>query len=319
MNMSQVIEQPVDFKGMSADIIETSTGKMIKQASAIRWVWQPFKDIKLWDNLGAAFMNSLTLAPQPVQVLRRCQPYPLVNCEYEVSRHEARRYDHLSNEIPENDLSDNYSGATPTNPKTAHVVESKFAYTSARELSEMYAKEYGLVVIEPLTGIEDANVVRQVFDMVQPVTYRLSTLEKELTEGAEGRIKRSTHPREVKVLAEKCLPLMRKGCAKAIDTARQHQGDFSMNIQNASAGRKGRTTAWPHDIFIAEQLGVEIPQVVQTERKAGASTNDELLTRLAERELARGDENESLLTALEESEKRVSELAERLAKLEQVA
>lgn len=297
--MSTVLEQPIDFGTLSPEMIETTSGRQIKQASAVRWIYQTFKDIKLWDNLGAAVLNSLTLAPAPVQILKRCQPYPLTNCEYEVSRHEARRYGNFSEELPENDLPDNYSGPTPTNPKTPHIVESKFAYSSARELSEMYAKEYGLVVLEPLTGIEDSNIVRQVFEMVQPLTYRLVSLESELSQGAEERIRKSTYPKEVKELARKCLVLMRKSCTAATATARQHHGAFARDIQQAAAGKKGhRAFATDYDEFVSEQLGVEVPRVVQTETKA--TTSDALLAKLAERELARGDENEFLMQALEE-------------------
>jgi hypothetical protein len=85
--MSAVIEQAVDFKNLNDELLDTSTGKKIREASATRWVWQPFKDIPLFDNLGACFLNSLTIVPEgekraPVQALRRCQPYPLSNCEY---------------------------------------------------------------------------------------------------------------------------------------------------------------------------------------------------------------------------------------------
>lgn len=314
----QVIEQPVDFKSLSPDIIETSTGRQIKQASAVRWVYQPFKDIKLWDNLNPAVMNSLTLADRPVQILRRCQPYPLTNCEYRVNRHEARRYDHFSNEIPENDLSDNYAGPTPQNPRTGQIVESKFAYSAARELSEMYAKEYGLVVIEPLTGNEDSNVVRQIFEMVQPITYRLKTLEYELNEGAKERIKRSTYPKEVKVLAEKCLPFLQKGCIAAIANAKNHNADFASQIQKATAGLKGnRAAPAEYDEFIAGQLDIEVPRVVQTKSKT--NTSEMLLEKLAERELAKGGENDPLLAALAEERAARIALEERLAKIEKAA
>lgn len=316
--MSTVLEQPVDFKSLSPDMIETSTGRQIKQASALRWVIQFFKDIKLWDNLGPAVMNSLTLAPTPVQVLRRCQPYALTNCEYMVSRHEARRYDNFSNEIPENDLSDNYAGPTPNNPKTGQIVESKFAYSAARELSEKYAKEYGLVIIEPLTGNEDTNVVRQIFEMVQPVTFLLVNLEHELTVGAKERIQRSTYPKEVKKLAEACLPLLRKGAAAAVATARQHHVDFAGQIQKATAGLKGnRAAPEPYDEFIADQLKVDVPRVVQTQRKV--DTSNELLNKLAERELSRGSENDPLFAALLEERAARQELEQRLARLEKTA
>src|SRR5437773_1966434 len=103
-----VSETPVDFGALRPDIIETSTGRKIKLASAVRWIWQPFKDIKLFGNLGAEIINSLTVASTPVTTIKRCQPYPLTNCEYEVPRHEARRYGMMSEELPENDLPHNY-------------------------------------------------------------------------------------------------------------------------------------------------------------------------------------------------------------------
>jgi hypothetical protein len=304
--MSAVVEAPLDLLG--ADIVETETGRKVKQASATRWVWQPFKDIPLFDNLDPAVRNSLTLREKrradgqvvsdPVQVLRRCQPYPLVNCEYEVPVHEAMRYDYTGGEVPENDLPGTYSGPDPkATGAPRHKVEFKYAYSSARELSEMYAKEFGLVVLEPLTDCDDASVVRQVFELVQPVTYRLHTLEAELRK-AEQAVRESRAPKEVKALAEGCRVLMLKGCRAAMLFAQERMTDFAQQIQQAGAGHKGhRSFPAPYDEFVAEQLGVEVPRVVQVEKRS--STNDELLAKLAEKELARGGENDPLVRALE--------------------
>jgi hypothetical protein len=330
--MSQVIEESVNLGGLTPDLIETSTGKKIKQASAVRWLWQCLRDIKLYDNLQPAVMNSLTLREKivmrgsenvpisdPVTILRRCQPYPLTNCEYNIARHEARRYGDLSQELPENDLPDSYAGANPITGKApAQVSEQKFAYSAARELSQMYAKEYGLVILEPLTGIEDSDTVRQVFKMVQPVTYKLSVLERELTVGAKERIRKSTYDTKIKDLAEECRLLMVKGFQAAVKFAQEHMADFSRQIQLASAGHKGQR-AFPstYDEFMAEQLGVEVPRVVQTERKSDRS--EALLEQLAEKELARGNENDSLYAALQEERAARVALEARLDKMEKVA
>ena len=318
---TNVIEQNLDFNQLSPDLVETSTGRKIKQASAVRWVWQPLKDIPLFDNLGPAVVNSLTLrearnkqnepTSNPVQYLKRCQPYPLTNCEYEVPRHEAKRYGNFGEEIPENDLPSSYAGADPKGGKVAHVPESKFAYTSARELSDQYAKEFGLVVLEPLTGMEDAEVVKQVFQMVQPKSLRLVNLEKDLNSDAVERIRKSTHPKAVKDLAEGCRKLMLKGVAAAKATASAHMGDFSRQVQLAGAGQKGHR-AFPaeFDREMAAHLDVEVPQVVQTEKKA--NTNDELLTKIGEMQLAMmersGGENAALLQRLSELEGEVKQL-----------
>jgi hypothetical protein len=323
--MSAVEERALDFKSINPDLVETSTGRKIKQASATRWVWQPFKDIDLFDNLGPAVINNLT-APgdgpdgQPLPVtttLKRCQPYPLTNCEYEVPIHEVKRYNELGTEIPDTDLGA-YAGANPQQGgKITHVTESKFAYSAARELSEQYAKEYGLVVLEPLTGNEDSNVVRQVFEMVQPMTYRLHALDRELTDGAKERIRKSTHPKEVKALAEACRKLMLKGVTAAKRFAGDHMADFSRQIQLATGGHKGnRAFAAPYDEFVAEQLGVEVPRVVQTQKTS--NTNDELLARLAERELAKGDENAALNRALALLEEERAERKKLAAKVDQI-
>lgn len=305
--MSAVLERNIDFGELDASAVDSRTARRIKQASAIRWIWQPLKDIPLFDNLGPAVINSLTLredknkqgepVSNPVTVLRRCQPYPLTNCEYEVPIHERRRYSDFGAEIPENDLPGNYEGADPKGGRVTHAPEDKFAYTAARELSDKYAKEFGLVVLEPLTGIEDAEIVKQVFQMVQPRALRLVALEKDLTGDAKERIRKSTHPKPVKDLAEGCRVLMLKGVTAAKSMASAHMADFSRQVQLASAGQKGhRAFAVDYDEFMAGQLDVEVPRVVQTEKKS--DTNDELLTRLAERELARGSENAALDRAL---------------------
>lgn len=316
--MSAVLERPVDFGAIGAGAGENSVANKIKQASAVRWVWQPFRDIPLFDTNGPAFRNNLTLRTKtaelhgkyglreesisdPVTELRRCQPYPLTNCEYEVSLHERKRYGMGGEELAENDLPGTYAGPTPTDGAPAHAVESKFAYTCARELSEQYAATHGLVVLESLTGNEDSAAVKQVFELVQPFTYPLHKLERELAEGAKDRIAKSKASTEIKRLAEGCRELMLRGCRKALATATEHMGDYSRQVQLAGAGQKGnRAFPSPYEDFLGEQLGVEVPRVVRTEKTA--NTNDELLARLAERELARGGENDALNRALAQLE-----------------
>jgi hypothetical protein len=333
--MSTIVEQNIDFSSLDSSVVDSRTARKIQQASAIRWIWEPLKDIPLFDNLGPAVINSLTLREKvekrrgkndmeevpvsdPVRVLKRCQPYPLTNCEYEVTIHERRRYSEFGMEIPENDLPATYSGADPKKEgKITHVPEDKFAYSAAKELSDKYAKEFGLVVLEPLTGIEDAEVVKQVFQMVQPKALRLVALEKDLNTDAKERIRKSTHPKAVKDLAEECRKLMLKGVAAAKAKASYDAGDFARQVQLAGAGQKGNR-AFPeaYDIFMAEQLDIEVPRVVQTEKKS--STNDELLALLAERELNKGNENEALnrvLALLEEEKQARAELEEKIKPL----
>jgi len=172
----------------------------------------------------------------------------------------------------------------------------------------MYAATHGLVVLEPLTGVEDADIVRQVFELVQPITYRLHTLKSELAEGAVERIRKSKATAEVKKLAEGCRVLMLKGCERALATATEHMSNFSQQIQLASSGQKGnRAFPSPYEDFLGEQLGVEVPRVVKVEKKSEAS--DELLAKLAERELARGGENDVLNQALAEMKALRAEVA----------
>jgi hypothetical protein len=288
-------EDRIDFNAMSAiSRDESAAQQRIQRASAARWVWQCFKDIPLVEQTGVAVLNSLTLRggenvdwkalgkeqPKPITVLKRCVPYPLTNCEYEIPLHEAKRYGMASEELPENELPDNFQGASTPGKGVPHKVETKYAYSCARELSDKYADEYGLVVLEPLTGVEDSSVVQQIFEVVQPVTYKLVNLEVELVD-AKNRIANSKLPKDIKEKAEGCRLLMLAGCARALKTARQHHGDFALHVQNASAGRKGsRTTALDHDIFVADQLQVEVPQVVNVTKKSDRT--EELLHTLAE-------------------------------------
>jgi hypothetical protein len=217
--------------------------------------------------------------------------------------HERKRHTEFGDPLSDADLGA-YSGADPRGGKIQHLTEFKFAYSAARELSEAYAREHGLVVLEPLTGNEDPNTVRQIFEMVQPLTYRLHTLETELDGGAKERIRKSTHPKPVKDLAEKCRLLMLKGVAAARKRTREHIADFARQVQLASSGQKGnRAFASEFDGFVAEQEGVEVPRVVQTQK--ASNTNDELLAKLAEKELARGGENEPLIKALLEEQRQL--------------
>jgi hypothetical protein len=319
--MSATIERPVEFEG--AGTIDNRTAQMIKRASAVRWVIQFFRDISLFDNLGPAVLNNLTLREKeekrrgevvrvadPVMTLRRCQPYPLTNCEYEIPLHERVRYGMSGEELPDNELPGTYAGLSPTSEGAPrHAVQSKFAYSAARELSEMYAATHGFVVLEPLTGNEDSEAVRQVFQLVQPVTYRLSALESQLTEGARERIRAAKVGKEIKTLAEGTAELMLKGARKAVATASGHMADFSRQVQQASAGHKGNR-AFPveYDEFVAEQLGVEVPRVVAVK---ATNSNEELLARLAERELSRGGDNDVLMAALAE----IKSLKEQVAAL----
>lgn len=238
---------------------QSDNARRLAMASEVRWVIQFFKDISFMEPTGRGIKNSIEPEPPDEQGnvfcgMRRGQPYPVVNHEYNVLPHEQEG----------NDLPPAYGGEAPgARVEPQPIKAPKYALDCANELVWKYGAEYGLVVLEPLTGMMDESLVQLVFQVVQPYAYKIHELEYELTEGAKDRIAGAQLPKNVERMAEQCRLVMLRGYQRAANTMREHYGTFDRDTKSYVGSKQGRHTAIDYDYFISDQLGLPVPAMPQ--------------------------------------------------------
>lgn len=293
--------------------------KRIQGASLRRYIWNPFKQIDFMGPLGMKIRNSLTLADPPTRYLERCQIYPLVNCEYNVAPHEQEGFDPPRNY---GGHIDPYFQGFITEP----IKAPKYAGIQAQELHAMYNAEFGLTVLEPLTGIEDTETVRAIVMAVQPLEYKLFNLVDQLKEEAlkriSGQIREVDSPdggvielaelsSEEKARAELLRQTMLNGATRALATMRKHYGDFDTDVRAFVGSKKGRSSAADYDRFVADQLGLEVPTIINTAPKGVDPQLAKVLEMLAERP----DQSATLIEVLKRSDEERARISQELAEL----
>lgn len=285
---------------MSAAVIDVMTPtkandselmKRIRGASDIRYIWNPFKEIDFMGPLGMNIRNSLTVTQPPTRFLKRCQIYSLVNCEYNVPPHEQDGFDPPHNY---GGHIDPYFQGFITEP----IKAPKYAGIQAQELHALYNAEFGLSVLGPLTGIEDTETVRALVMTVQPLEYKVYDLVEKLQTDAPKRISGAVREVELpdggvmeldelsseeKARAELLRQVMLKGALRAQATMRRDYGEFDKEIRAFVGSKKGRSSASEYDEFIADQLGKEVPTILNAAPQAADPAIAQLLKMLAEK------------------------------------
>lgn len=294
--MSAVVkENPVHIAIRS----EESRQEQKLRPHAARWVWQPFIDLSFMSPTGVSVKNSVK-AEQADEMgnvfigLRRCNPYLLEDYTYNVPPHEQKG----------NDLGASYGNWAPgVELITEPITDPKTALECANELYFKYGADYGLVILEPLTGITDTSLVSSVFQIVQPFAYHLHNMEHELTEGVAERLKGADVPKDVRDLVEGCRLLMLTGARRGLKFASERYGEFDRDARSYLASKQGRHTPNDFDRFIATQVGLEVPTVIQqTPQQPESPKYLELLERLTENALEKNADKDQMAARLAELE-----------------
>lgn len=269
--------------------------------SLTHWVWTPFKKIS---NMGPFGIRSqLGYRDQRWTEFERCVPYPLGNL--------------VSSEPDRQVVAEAHASGFSLGPTVAPTIETvKYAQEQAAELGQIYGEE-GLRVLVPLIGMNDAELVGQIIQVVQPFAYPIHEMQMEFTAGAEKRIAKSNLSPADQVKAWDVAKIMRNGAEKAETKALAEYESLISSMSDKSVGQPGIANPNKHHLWICAQLNKPEPKRVN--RMEGGSEGNEAINILAKRALREESAAESMATELEEERAARKALEERLAKLEELA
>lgn len=255
---------PVTLPPMGKEI----TPKQKADRSETRWGWTCYRDIS---NLAPwGIKSQIGYRDQRWTLLKRCTPYPLGNLvSYDVDREAA-------------ELNAGFNTNSEHLPKIEYI---KYALDQAEELENSY-RDSGFRVLTPLRGMNDAELVNQIVQVVQPFTYAIHEMRYEFTEGAESRIRASNLSTEDKQKAYELAKVMLGGAIDPLGSAEvkalaEYEALIS-SMSDKSVGQPGISNPNKFHEWICEQLGKEIPKRVDrtTPPQAGVGTDPVLMNHL---------------------------------------
>lgn len=251
--------------------------------SKTHWWWSPFRDI---NNMGPIEIRSqLGYRNQRWTVLKRCTPYPLGNLtSAEVDREAAS-------------ASTGFNVNSEMLPKIETV---KFAQDQAAELGQMYSKDGGRILL-PLMGMDDAEIVGQIIQTVQPFAYDIHEMAIEFTQGADKRIRASNLSDADKQKARDVAKIMLNGAKDAETKALAEYEALISSMSEKMAGQPGianPSTAYQSHAWICEQLNKPVP--ARIDRTGNGSGNSKAIDILAARALKEESAAESMSEQLAE-------------------
>jgi hypothetical protein len=244
-----------------------NTPEQVNTKSATHWIWTPFMDIS---NMGPLEIKSmLGYRGEAWTMFKRCTPYPLGN----MSRQEVDR-------------------AETVTPKVDYV---KYAQEQAAELGDSYGDDHGLRILTPLIGMDDPEIVGQIFLAVQPHAYSLSEMTMELTVGARSRIAQSTLSTAERTIALALLPIMTRGAEIAMRKATREYDALISSMSDKMAGQPGIANPNEHHVWICEQLGKPVPRRIDpTPQRQSGGMDSSLVKALLDRDAERAKELDEL-------------------------
>jgi hypothetical protein len=263
----------------------------------IHWVWNPYMDI---NNMGPIEIRSqLGYRDKRWEVIKRCTPYPLGNL--------------VSREADRATAAEMHDSGILSNAHIPQIETVKYAQEQAAELGQMYADEYGLRVLTPLTGMDDSELVLRIVAVVQPFEFAIYEMADEFNIQALKRIEKSNLSNVEKEKAEGVAKIMAHGAVRAEAKALSEYEDLIKSMSDASVGKPGISNPNKHHEWICTMLNKPIPKRIN--RTEGSENNNDAINILAKRALKEESAAESMAAQLEE------EKAARLAleaKLDQI-
>ncbi len=267
-NTAPVVELP-PMASLSPEQVATK--------GATHWIWTAYMDI---NNMGPLELKSLLgYRGHAWTEFKRCTPYPLGN----MSRQEVDRA--AVAEVH----STGYVLNMDEPPKVNYI---KYAQEQAAELGESYGEDHGLRILTPLTGMDEPEIVGQIFQAVQPFAYSLSEMAVEFNDGARQRIARSTLSEAERKIALALLPIMSRGAEIALKKATREYDALISSMSDKMAGQPGIATPNEHHIWICEQIGKPIPRRIDPtpQQQTGSGMDSGLIKALLERDEQRAKE-----------------------------
>lgn len=247
----------------------------ILERSRTHWFWTAGPNI---NNQGPLDLYSqLGFREQRWNYLRRCTPYPLGNLTHQVADREAVEA----------------MGVSLSMSTIPMLDKVKYAADQAIELAQTYEGQGGRILV-PLTGIDDPELIHQIFLAVQPFEYTVAEMLSEFADSgpAYERISVSNLDDRLRDKAYALVPIMLRGAQSARTSLMERYDELIKLMANAQTG-KTPSVGEPddHQKWICMQLGKAVPKRIELngEQASRDNTSDSaalkvMMDRDAERE-----------------------------------
>jgi len=239
---------------------------VVARQSQTHWAWTPYRDIN--NMMPWGIKSQLGYRNQRWTLLKRCTPYPLGNLTHQEA--DRATVAELHN-------------AGITNISAPPIQITKYAQAQAAELGESYS-DTGFRVLLPFLGMDDAEIVGQIIQVVQPFAYDIHEMAREFTDGAAQRIEESALSEDEKAKAYQVAEIMLHGAMDAERTATREYNALITSMGDAQVGKPG--IAEPNDFhrWICVQLNKPIPKRVDRSGGSGDGDSATVLKVLLERD-----------------------------------
>lgn len=284
-NLGQI---PVELPPMGSVTAEQAAVK-----SLTHWVWTPYVDI---NNMQAWGINSLLgYRGQAWSLFKRCTPYPLSNM--------------IQEDVDRATVAEMHASGLSLGPQASPKIQfTKYAQEQANELGETYGNDHGLRVLVPFIGMDDAELVNRVIQVVQPFAYLIHEMALEFTSGAKDRIADSNLSKDERQAAVAVAKIMLNGSERAKIRATTEYRALITSMSDASIGKPGISEPNDFHEWICIQLDKPVPKRInrmEQQETHGGGMDQGLIKALLERDAERAKELDALkLQVAEQAAKR---------------
>lgn len=259
----------------------------ILDRSRTHWFWTAGPNI---NNQGPLDLYSqIGYREQRWHVLKRCTPYPLGNLTHQVADREQVEA----------------MGVSLVMASIPMLDKVKYAADQAVELGQTHEKDGGRV-LTPLIGMDDGELVLQIFRVVQPFEYAVHEMLVEFTDSgpAVQRIIASNLDNKLRDKAYALVPVLYRGAQAARNSLLERYDELIKLMANALTG-KTPSVGEPddHQKWVCEQLGKPVPRRIELagEKPVVSNQSDSTAVQvLMERDRQRDEELRQMRVEMEE-------------------
>lgn len=263
-----------------------ASAQEILERSRTHWFWTAGPDI---NNQGPLDLYSqIGFHEQRWHKLRRCTPYPLGNLTHQVTDREAVEAMGVSLSMT-----------------TAPMLDKvKYAADQAVELAQTHESQGGRILV-PLTGMDDPELVFQIFQAVQPFEYTVAEMLEEFVDGgpAVNRVIASNLDNKLRDRAYAMIPILLRGAQSARRGLMESYDELIKLMANAQTG-KTPSVGEPddHHKWICNQLGKPVPRRIELagERAQTNGADSTAVKILMDRDAARDEEMRQMRAEMDE-------------------
>jgi hypothetical protein len=177
----------------------------------------------------------------------------------------------------------------------APIAHTKYAQEQANELGDSY-RDVGFRILLPFIGVDDADMVQEIIEVVQPFAYAIHEMLKEFAPSgpAEKRIAKSALSDESKAKAYNLVPIMLHGALQAEKEALREYEELIKSMSDASVGKPGISNPNKFHEWICEMLDKPIPERINRTQTVSGGADSTAVRVLMDRDVAREKELQEL-------------------------